>query len=101
MRFTGARVAGVCAVAGVLCVLGLAAHGGGAAGLADAPTPRLFAEGVISTVDDEVNGSFSADGQEYYFCKLNQYTNFPTVVIFCVSHLRVGKWSEPEVLPFS
>jgi WD40-like Beta Propeller Repeat len=101
MRFTGARVAGVCAVAGVLCISGLAAHGGGAAGLEDAPTPRLFADGVISTVDDEVNGSFSADGQEYYFGKLNQYTNFPNVGILCVSHLRDGKWSEPEVLPFS
>ena len=52
-------------------------------------------------MDDEVNGSFSADGQEYYFGKLNQYTNFPNVGILCVSHLRDGKWSEPEVLPFS
>jgi WD40-like Beta Propeller Repeat len=69
---------------------------------ASAPmTPQLFQDGIISTEDDEVNGSFSPDGTEYYFSKLNQYTTGPELGIICVSHLKNGKWSEPEALPFS
>jgi len=64
-------------------------------------SPRLFAEGVISTEDDEVNGSFSPDGSEYFFAKTNPTTTFPRVGILCVSRFRDAHWSEPEVLPFS
>jgi len=64
-------------------------------------SPQLFAEGVISTADDEVNGSFSPDGTEYFFAKVNLTTTFPRLGILCVSHFRNGHWSEPEVLPFS
>src|SRR5882724_3996428 len=63
--------------------------------------PHLFGEGVISTEDDEVGGMFSPDGNEFYFTKLNPTTTFPRVGILCVSHWRDGKWSVPEVLPFS
>lgn len=63
--------------------------------------PVLFAEGVISTEDDELNGTFSLDGNEYYFSKVNQYTTFPRLGILCVSHYRNHQWTEPEVLPFS
>jgi Tol biopolymer transport system component len=63
--------------------------------------PKLFAEGVISTEDDELNGAFSPDGNEYYFSKVNQYTTFPRLGILCVSRYRNHQWSEPEVLPFS
>src|SRR4029077_13601162 len=63
--------------------------------------PRLFAEGVISTEDDESNGSFSQDGTEYFFAKANLTTTFPRIGILCVSRFRNGRWSEPEVLPFS
>src|SRR5215470_2039128 len=64
-------------------------------------SPQLFAEGVISTEDDEVNGSFSPDGLEYFFAKINLTTTFPRLGILCVSRFRDGHWSEPEVLPFS
>src|SRR5262249_32586090 len=64
-------------------------------------SPRLFAEGVISTEDDEINGSFSPDGSEYFFAKVNLSTTFPRLGILCVSRFRHGRWSEPEVLPFS
>ena len=63
--------------------------------------PRLFAEGVISTEDDESNGSFSPDGAEVFFAKANLTTTFPRLGILCVSRFRNGRWSEPEVLPFS
>ena len=63
--------------------------------------PRLFAEGVISTEDDEQGGTFSPDGSEFYFVKQSQYTYFPRYGLICVSHFRDGKWSEPEAVPFS
>lgn len=63
--------------------------------------PRVFAEGVISTVDDEVGGAFSPDGTEFYFSRLVPYTTVPRLGIMCVSHYQGGHWSSPEVLPFS
>ena len=63
--------------------------------------PRMFAEGVVSTEDDESNGSFSLDGSEFFFAKANLTTTFPRVGALCVSRLRNGRWSEPEVLSFS
>ena len=63
--------------------------------------PHLFAEGVISTPEDEAGGVFSPDGKEFYFTKLNPTTTFPRIALLCVSHWRDGKWSTPEVLPFS
>src|SRR5215813_562644 len=63
--------------------------------------PRVFAEAVISTVDDEIGGSFSPDGNDFYFAKLVPYTTFPRIGIMCVSHYVDGHWTSPEVLPFS
>jgi hypothetical protein len=63
--------------------------------------PHLFAEGVISTPGDEAGGVFSPDGREFYFAKLNPTTMFPRIGLLCVSHWREGKWTTPEVLPFS
>jgi hypothetical protein len=67
----------------------------------DPPGPHLFGENVISTEEDEVGGVFSPDGRDFYFGKLNPTTTFPRVGILCVAHWRDGKWSDPEVLPFS
>jgi len=64
-------------------------------------TPRLFAERIISTPDDEVGGTFSPDGTEFYFTRLVQYTTLPRLGIMCVSRFREGRWSGGEVLPFS
>ena len=63
--------------------------------------PQLFAENVVSTEDDEVGAAFSPDGTEFYFAKQDQYTNFPHRGLICVARFRDGKWSKPEVVPFS
>jgi hypothetical protein len=63
--------------------------------------PHLFAEGVISTPGDEAGGVFSPDGNEFYFALLNPTTTGSRIGLLCVSHWSVGKWSAPEVLPFS
>jgi hypothetical protein len=65
------------------------------------PVPRLFAEGIVSTEDDEVGGTFSPDGTEFYFSKVIQSTTFPRLGLLCVSRFRGGRWTEPEALPFS
>jgi hypothetical protein len=63
--------------------------------------PQIFAEGIISTPGDEAGGVFSPDGKEFYFSKLNPTTTFPRIGLLCVSRWRQGKWTTPEVLPFS
>lgn len=63
--------------------------------------PQILAEGVISTPGDETGGVFSPDGKEFYFAKLNPTTTFPRLGLLCVSHWQQGKWTTPEVLPFS
>ena len=63
--------------------------------------PVIFAEGIISTIDDEMGGAFSPDGTEFYFSKIGPYTTAPRLGVMCVSRLRDGRWSEPESLPFS
>ncbi|HLJ89659.1 MAG TPA: hypothetical protein VKZ53_22810 [Candidatus Angelobacter sp.] len=63
--------------------------------------PRIFGEGVISTVADEIGGAFSPDGTEFYFSQLSPYTTLPRLGLMCVSRYRQGHWNTPEVLPFS
>jgi Tol biopolymer transport system component len=63
--------------------------------------PHLFAEGVISTPNDEAGGVFSPDGRDFYFAMFNATTTFPRIGLMCVSHWQNGKWTAPEVLPFS
>jgi Tol biopolymer transport system component len=72
------------------------------ASAAQAKGPKLFAPGIVSTEDDEVNGGFSPDGRDYYFARVLPYTTFPRVGVLFVTHLLRGSvWSEPEVLSFS
>lgn len=63
--------------------------------------PQLFAEGVVSTVDDEIGGAFSPDGRAFYFTRLVPYTTAPRLGIMCVSHFANGRWNPAEILPFS
>ncbi len=70
-------------------------------GLARTAEARIFAEGVVSTEDDEVNGSFSPDGREYYFARVNPYTTGPHWGVLFVTRYRDGAWSAPEVLKIS
>jgi hypothetical protein len=60
--------------------------------------PEMIGEGVISTPDDEFGGDLAPDGKTLYFDK-----TVPAhyLYVLCVSRLVNGKWSKPEVLPFS
>jgi hypothetical protein len=60
--------------------------------------PTMFASGVISTGDYEVCPQFSLDGKTFYFVKSTPDANFWTIVF---SRLENGKWSAPQVAPFS
>jgi Tol biopolymer transport system component len=61
-------------------------------------TPEVFAPGIISQGDHESHPAFSPDGSEIYFLKNMPDFSFWTIV---VSSYKNGKWSEPEVAPFS
>lgn len=61
-------------------------------------SPELFGEGVVSTQDYELNAAFSPDGKTIWFTKSSADMRFWTIVS---SKLVDGKWTEPEVAPFS
>ncbi len=101
----GRRVAIVVAAAGVSLIVphhGTSATRGqesAVSNLAGADTvPTLFAEGVISTRDDESNLSFTPDGDTVYFTKRSMWGG---VSVICVSHLVGGQWQTPEIASFS
>ena len=54
--------------------------------------PVLFAEGTITTKDDEFGGTFTPDGTTCYFSKsvLRFYLD-----IICYSQFKNGKWQTP------
>jgi Tol biopolymer transport system component len=56
---------------------------------------KVFAPGVVSSPFDEAVATFSPDGNTVYFF---QGTIYSTV---CFSKLVNGKWSKPQVVPFS
>lgn len=63
-----------------------------------AMVPEMIGEGVLSTPDDEFGATPAPDGQTLYFDK----TVPPHYLyVICAAHLRNGRWTEPEVLPFS
>jgi WD40 repeat protein len=66
-------------------------------GARPAAAVELFAPGIISTRDYERDGTFSPDGKTFYFTKRTIWPYFSAI---CVSRLRDGHWSEPEVAPF-
>jgi Tol biopolymer transport system component len=58
-------------------------------------TPELFAKEIISTQFNELNSSFSPDGNTFlYTIANNSYTIF-------ISKRVNGKWSKPQIAPFS
>ena len=60
--------------------------------------PRLFAEGVISTPDDEFGGTFSPDGRTFLYCKSVPRSQFYVV---CESRYENGRWTAPRIPSFS
>jgi hypothetical protein len=60
--------------------------------------PKLFAEGIISTPFDEFGSTFTRDGRTVFFTRSVPRSN---VYVICRSDFRDGRWTEPEVAPFS
>ena len=60
--------------------------------------PAIFGAGVISTGDYETHPAFTPDGRTLYFVKSTPTFSFWTIL---VSRFAGGRWSEPEVAPFS
>lgn len=80
------------------CVL-LVASGQPSSPSAKGPgVPAVFAPGVISTGGYESHPAFTPDGRTLYFVKSTPSFSFWTI---CVSRLVNGRWTAPEVAPFS
>jgi Tol biopolymer transport system component len=62
------------------------------------PEPAIFGAGVISTRDYESSITFTPDGGVAYFVKSTPDLTFRVIV---TSRLEKGKWTTPEVAPFS
>jgi hypothetical protein len=60
--------------------------------------PAVFAEGIISTGDFDSHPAFTPDGKTLYFLRSTPNFNLWTIL---VSRFEKGKWSTPEVAPFS
>jgi len=62
------------------------------------PAPARFLEGVVSTGVDDAHAAFSPDGRELYFIR-----NTPDFAHWTVLVMKFasGRWSQPEVAPFS
>lgn len=60
--------------------------------------PALFAPGVISTGTFDSHIAFTPDGATLYFARSTANFNFWTIM---VSHYAHGRWSVPQVAPFS
>lgn len=60
--------------------------------------PTVFAEGVISTGDFDSHPAFTPDGKTLYFVRSTPNFNLWTIL---VTRFRNGRWTTPEVAPFS
>jgi len=62
------------------------------------PQAKLFAEGVINTDADEYGPAFTPEGKTLYFTRR---VNRRDSEFIYASRLENGKWSTPELAPFS
>ena len=60
--------------------------------------PTIFGAGVISTGDYDSHPAFTPDGKTLYFLRSTPNFNLWTILF---SQYAKGKWSTPEVAPFS
>ena len=60
--------------------------------------PRLFGEGIFSTRFDEFGLAFTRDGNTAFFNRGVPHSN---LYVIMTSSFRSGRWTEPEVAPFS
>src|SRR5262245_46946937 len=57
-----------------------------------------FAEGIIETASDEYGPAFTPDGKTVYFTRRNNRRDSEFIYF---SQLSEGRWSVPQVAPFS
>ena len=62
--------------------------------------PKIFAPGIVSTDGYEFALTFTPDGKEFYFTRRSGEKHLHTNTII-YSGMNNGKWTEPEVAPFS
>jgi Tol biopolymer transport system component len=60
--------------------------------------PTLFAEGIVSTGDYDSHPAFTPDGKTLYFVRSTPNFSLWTIL---VTRFDKGRWSTPEVAPFS
>lgn len=60
--------------------------------------PTIFQEGIISKGDYESHPAFSPTGDTLFFIKCSYDLQLSAI---CVSYRRNGRWTEPEIAPFS
>src|SRR5215470_15470763 len=63
--------------------------------------PTLVGEGVVSTAADEAGITLGPDEKEAFFVIRTPATVGRTQEIICTTRLVSGRWTEPEVAPFS
>jgi hypothetical protein len=98
MSFLHAKARRLVAIFLFACSVGFAALHSHAHAAPGEIVPEMIGEGVLSTPDDEFGATPSPDGTTIYFDK----TVPPHYLyVICESHLVNGKWSAPEVVPFS
>ena len=56
--------------------------------------PEIFAPGIISTASIEYGGTFSPDGEEFFFTRRNEENKFNNKIFYLKS--TNGTWSEPR-----
>lgn len=60
-------------------------------------TPQVFAPGLVSTAAHEFSCSFTPDGKEFYFTRMDPKRRLNLIYVTkCVD----GTWTDPEVVPF-
>ncbi len=62
------------------------------------PEPVLFAEGSISTPDDEMDAAFTSDGKTVYYTRNHMGQRLGVML---TAQFQNGRWSTPEVVSFS
>ncbi len=64
--------------------------------------PSLFAEGIVSTADDESGFALTSDGKTAFFGKVSPTTAGDPMRVICVTRRdETGRWTTPEIAPFS
>jgi len=60
-------------------------------------TPQIFAPGIVSTQAHEFSCSFTPDGKEFYFTRMDPDRGGNLIFVTkCID----GTWTDPEVVPF-